>query len=323
MVTETNELIQTKRSPLVVVSNAAIHAEKSRVMLQVRLNHLALRGRTCAVTQNMLQEALRYENYADTTLKELLVAHPAYPWFSQVPGVGAGETIGKVLGELEAFGHYYDIGDPMIPFFVDRDPEEYIVLDEDRNPFTREGIWVEAIERWQTPSAMRKYGGITPDSKRERGEKLTFNADLRTFWFRLVTNMNRTQSKQPNKYHEFYTEYKEYRTGRFKKDGVKILPTPKSRLCPSCEKEMRVPRDTMFCPDCGTRLAKKDEPEGVVWQGHLHMMCLRREIQLFSDHLWVVWREALGLPVRTPYPMEKLGHTSVITPWDMVAKPIE
>lgn len=314
MTTTTQELKQTRRSPLVVVSNAAGYAEKSRVMAQVRLAHLAIRGRTCATTEQLLEKALEYENWVDAQLKGLVKEHPAYHWFSRIPGVSAGEVIGKVLGELESFGHYYDERDPKIPGFVTREPEEYIVLDKDRSPQTRVGVWVEAIERWPTPSAMRKYGGLTPAAKRRAGQVVGFNTALRTMWFRLMVNCNR----QGNKYHDFYTQYKAYLHSRFEEDGIKVLPTPKVRMCPACEKEMKVPKDTLYCPDCGTKLALKNEPPGVLWQGHVHSMCMRREAQLFNDHLWLIWREALGLPLRTPYPAEKQGHTTMLSPWDMV-----
>lgn len=132
------------------------------------------------------------------------------------------------------------------------------------------------------------------------------------FW-RVGVNMIKAQ----NKYADFYDSYKARLTRRLIAEGNKILPTPKGRFCPACEKAV-VLKSALFCPECGGKLTKKEEPEGVYWQGHVHMMAMRRMIQLFSDHLWVVWREALGLPIRTPYPIEYLGHTDVILAGDMV-----
>lgn len=69
------------------------------------------------------------------------------------------------------------------------------------------------------------------------------------------------------------------------------------------------------------------EPEGIIWLGHVDNMCRRKMLQLFVDHLWAIWRDALDLPLRKPYPLEYLGHNTLIKPEDMcdlseeVAKP--
>ncbi len=50
-----------------------------------------------------------------------------------------------------------------------------------------------------------------------------------------------------------------------------------------------------------------------------HFTALRKTEKLFLSHLWLVWREALGLPITEPYAHGQLGHTSTpISPWDMV-----
>jgi hypothetical protein len=30
---------------------------------------------------------------------------------------------------------------------------------------------------------------------------------------------------------------------------------------------------------------------------------------MFFNHLWETWRRLEGLPIKDPYPIEKLGHT--------------
>ncbi|GAJ19172.1 unnamed protein product [marine sediment metagenome] len=55
----------------------------------------------------------------------------------------------------------------------------------------------------------------------------------------------------------------------------------------------------------------------VIWVGHLDAMAVRKMIKLFLACLWLVWREAEGLPTRSPYAIEKQGHSSVISPWEM------
>jgi len=51
---------------------------------------------------------------------------------------------------------------------------------------------------------------------------------------------------------------------------------------------------------------------------HRHLAAMRRMNKMFLSHLWLVWREIEGLPVRDPYVEEKLGHTHIVSPWDMV-----
>jgi hypothetical protein len=45
-----------------------------------------------------------------------------------------------------------------------------------------------------------------------------------------------------------------------------------------------------------------------------HKRALRKMIKLWLSHLWEVWREEEGLPVRLPYVLERLGHDSLLEP---------
>ena len=48
-----------------------------------------------------------------------------------------------------------------------------------------------------------------------------------------------------------------------------------------------------------------------------HLTAMRMTEKLFLAHLWIVWRESVGLPVTTPYGEARLGEAS-ISPWSMV-----
>jgi hypothetical protein len=122
--------------------------------------------------------------------------------------------------------------------------------------------------------------------------------------------------KARGNYYDFYQSYKTYLHRRFAAEGVRVMPTPQGRTCIFCEKNVTLKKGR-YCPDCGNSLSTKEEPYGIRWEGHVHMMCMRRMLQLFLSHLWAVWRERLGLPLRTPYPIEFLGHSTIISPWDM------
>lgn len=47
----------------------------------------------------------------------------------------------------------------------------------------------------------------------------------------------------------------------------------------------------------------------------IHLRALRKMEKVFLGCLWLVWREALGLPTRPPYAHEYLGHTTLYNPW--------
>ncbi len=50
-----------------------------------------------------------------------------------------------------------------------------------------------------------------------------------------------------------------------------------------------------------------------------HLTALRKTEKLFLSHLWLVWREALVLPLTEPYAHAVQDHESLIDPWAMVA----
>jgi len=48
--------------------------------------------------------------------------------------------------------------------------------------------------------------------------------------------------------------------------------------------------------------------------GHLHAMAMRKARKIFLQHLWLVWREAEGLPVSVPWIISIGGHQDLIPP---------
>jgi len=154
------------------------------------------------------------------------------------------------------------------------------------------------IERATTISALWKYAGFSVENgaseRRVKGEKLHYNSQLRSMCWRLASSL----LKAKGKFYEYYLKEKDKYYQRFENRSVKIVPA--------------------------TSLPKKDgkryEPEGMISEGHVHNMALRKMIKLFLSSLWLVWREAEGLPVTSPYPIDRLGHDSLIDPWRMTDK---
>lgn len=64
------------------------------------------------------------------------------------------------------------------------------------------------------------------------------------------------------------------------------------------------------CPQwdaCKTKLKKVEKPSCA---GHVVAMSKRATVKFFIADLWEFWRRMEGLPVREPYVLEKMGHTT-------------
>lgn len=148
-----------------------------------------------------------------------------------------------------------------------------------------------------TPSSLWKFAGFSVENgaapKRVKGGgRLQYDSQLRSLCWRLGSSLLRANGK----FYNYYLKEKDKYYQKYENQGVKIVPA--------------------------TSLPKKDgkryEPDGVMSEGHVHNMALRKMIKLFLACLWVVWREAEGLPITKPYAIDRLGHNSYIDPWDMV-----
>lgn len=156
------------------------------------------------------------------------------------------------------------------------------------------------IEKAEKISSLWKFAGYHVDDngkapkRKKNGGKLSYNSRLRTMCWRLGGSL----MKGRGRFYEYYAQEKDKYVKRFISEGVKIVPA--------------------------TKLPKKDgkryEPEGIVSEGHVHNMALRKMIKLFLSCLWLVWREKCGLPTRLPYAMEYQNHTTFIDPWEMIDK---
>ena len=231
---------------LSMLVDATLAVEKVRVRTQVRQSHLLRQNRRDPETDQLLERIRNLEGYVDGRIAELLKSHPAHHWFSRVKGVGK-ENIAKVIGMVD-------------------------------------------IQRADTISSLWKFAGFSVEDgkapKRVKGEKLSYNSQLRSMCWRLGTSL----LKAKGKFYDYYLKQKERYSARYEVVPASSLPK---------------------------KDGKRYEPEGVISEGHLHNMALRKMIKLFLACLWLTWREAEGLPVTNPYPIDKLGHNSFIDPWSM------
>lgn len=321
------ERLYVEKGNLAYWERAALNSEKARVALEVRIAHLAKTGRVSPDTVEFLKLVTGVEDYADGRLAAYITVHPTWPWAERIKGCGK-ENFPKVVGEIENFGRFYDIGDPRIPPYVNRSPEHYLKIEKGK-VVEREGIFVKGIERLRTISKLWKYSGEDVDSKtgevpkRRRGHKVGFNMDLRMALYRLAVSLNRQRAiwytgSTEDGYSLGYLGHRAKLVKKAEAEGKKIVPTPKGRFCPSCGTEVSE-KATFICPKCEERLTLKKEPPGYLFEGHLHMDAMRRMIKDFEKCLWPVWRKAEGLPVTEPFVPDE-AHRRPIDPWKMVDK---
>jgi len=229
-------------SDLLFAAKSLEMTQKLRVMAQVRNAHLAKQGKKDEVTEWLESESRKIEEFLNEWIRNRVVEHPAYEWFSQVKGVGT-LNIGKVLAYID-------------------------------------------IEEADTISSLWKYAGYgVTNGKGDRpvpGKKLCFNRRLKTMCYRLGTSLIRAKGA----YYDYYVKEKKRIERKAEEKGLKIV--------------------------------SGKETEGTISRGHIDMMARRKMMKLFLAHLWLVWREALGLPITKPYAHQMLGHNGYVDPWKMV-----
>jgi hypothetical protein len=176
------------------------------------------------------------------------------------------------------------------------------------------------INRAPTISSLWMFAGFAPDDgkamKKVKGQKLQYNSQLRSMAWRLANSLRIAKGK----FYDYYIREKVNYTERFIGQGYKVLPTPGGRWgCLNCGANWAKKRDiTPCCTNPEIEKRTREEPSGVLWLGHLDAMALRKMTKLFLACLWLVWREAENLPTRVPYPIGRQGHTSLISPWEMI-----
>lgn len=288
--------------------DAELAIERERVSLDIRLSHLKLQGRDCKDTAETRDKLLEVEHWIENRIATILKAHSAYPWFSKVKGIGS-ENIAKCLGPIRI------------------KPEQGYR----KNTKTKKLELVE-LPYATTISDVWAFSGYSVNGdgkamKPKEGEVLHYNKELRSMWWRLGSSILKASLRQKcskcgqligqgsieshecqgtqfiatatSKFGEYYLKQKARDIEQYTNRGWSIVPANE------------LPKD---------KDGKKYEPEGIISEGHIHNRALRKMIKLFQACLFLVWREAEGLPPTKPYVIEVMGHNSMIKPWEMVDK---
>jgi len=162
------------------------------------------------------------------------------------------------------------------------------------------------ISRFDTAAKLWAYCGLHvidgKAARRKKGEKANWSAELKTTAYKISESF----LKAGGPYREQYDHYRDYIIAREIGKGIVIWKTADSGK-----------KSVAFAPKAANleELKPSDKPETL---GHIHAMALRHTAKLFLSHLWEKWRTLERLPTREPYPVQYLGHSTIITPEQMM-----
>ena len=158
--------------------------------------------------------------------------------------------------------------------------ERLIVQEEYR--YSMKGY--SAVSKIWSHTGYTSLNGVAP--RRRKGENVHFSPRLRTLLWKCSDCLMKSNK---GLYRQIYTTEKQ----------VQLAKTyPEGKLFELYGKPYKSE---------DTKLSK----------GHAHNRALRKIGQLFLSHYWACAREIKGLPTRSLYVQEKLGHTNIIT-WKKV-----
>ena len=154
-------------------------------------------------------------------------------------------------------------------------------------------------QKADTISSLWKFAGQAPGFDRKiKGQKLSYNAQLKTLCWKLGESFVKVSGKENATYGKLYLQFKEEEVSR-NEAGL------------YAETAQRELENKQFKSD---NVTKKRLLEGKLSDGHLHARAKRRVVKIFLSHFWIKGREAKGLTVTAPYAMQILNHSGMIKP---------
>lgn len=161
----------------------------------------------------------------------------------------------------------------------------------------------------KTPSGLWRYCGMDVREgrapRRRRGEKGGYNSFMKMLCWRIAGQMLKSASP----YRRLYDEAREYYNRR-------AADQPRGCAFPDQEADCHANMKADHATACDWDGCPREKHNSVACDLHMHMASLRRMVKVFLAHLWQIGREVEGLPTRTPYAIEKLGHETVLSPWE-------
>jgi len=152
-----------------------------------------------------------------------------------------------------------------------------------------------------TISKLWRYAGwAVVDGQIDRptkGKTLPYNKKLKSVIWNIVDQFIRQQTPV---YAELYYEEKERQR--------RLHPVP---ICKKCGGEGVQKGQQWKCSQCGATAASG---EINFTPHHIDLRAKRKVAKIFLSHLWLVWRQAEGIPVSDPYVANMEGHNHIVPP---------
>jgi len=173
---------------------------------------------------------------------------------------------------------------------------------------------IDPISEVEKPSSLWKYAGLHvvdgKAPKRARGTKVDWNPFARTLTWKISDSF----VKAGGYYRKVYdrARHKEDNRAPFK------VPIEDAQGYLLAENVGSIKKGEMIGRENFSKFRKqaKGRKDVLVTLTDMHKFnrAKRKAVKLFIAHLWAIWRDLDGLPVRVPYVVEKLGHELIPPP---------
>ncbi|MDO9174343.1 MAG: hypothetical protein Q7V62_06020, partial [Actinomycetota bacterium] len=157
-----------------------------------------------------------------------------------------------------------------------------------------DGRWYPQ-KRWGVESFEKKFGRKPIRNKNLDELKINYNPKMKTLAWKIGNQFIKIHGGHRDIYDHFHDKY---------------APTRIQLSSLSGKWEPLINDGVHGCPQwdtCKANLTKAKEP---TCAGHVVSLSKRATVKFFIADLWEFWRRMEGLPVREPYVLEKMGHTT-------------
>ncbi len=278
-----------------------------------RQDHLKKQNKNDYILNSVIDTLQSSKKDLIDSAEKIIKQHPAYPWFSKIKGVSV-EDISKVLSPIRvkveymcnSCGNVQDNGDDCSVCCSNK---------------------MRQLDYADTISSLWRYAGLAifPDGtiqKWRKGEKLDYNPELKSACWRVATSILKSGLRKKclicgellssskiarhncnnaefitvaiSRYAQYYLNVKEEEYKKVVDKGIKIIQSSDN--------------------------SKLFNDDSVISEVRIHKRAIRKMLRLFLAHLWIVWREKLGIEVTKPHSVDRQDPPGYLDPWLMIDK---
>lgn len=281
--------METARTDLEEVQMAKISNERkfAALMLDLRKQRDLNRGEArylVSMYYSMQEERIRQYSRANKETEKGLGAHP--------------ETLILMARSAELFEN--EAKKALDKFSTSHPVGRWMRSIDGIGPVTSAGLLAFVdINICNTAGKLWAFAGLEPGSKPKKGQKLTYNPQLKKLCYIIGEGFIKVSGKETALYGHIYKERKLYEQGKneagdYRTQAESILDT------------RNIGEDTE---------AIKHLRAGKLTPAHIHARARRYAVKMFLSHLQQVWYEwEFGEPAPKPFAIAHLGHVDIIKP---------